>query len=124
MCETSKTPAPVRTATCSWRMPSYCTGISQPANGTSLAPAASWRSYSGVRRSVSVAGGKAFSLGDIDCARGPAQEQPVLALLQRLHEGARRSLPAERRPDRRSNDGGAGPAAPPQGRQEREGARG
>ena len=31
-------------ATCSARMPSYWTGISQPANGTSLAPAATWRS--------------------------------------------------------------------------------
>ena len=29
-----------RTATCSWRMPAYWTGISQPANGTSRAPAA------------------------------------------------------------------------------------
>src|SRR5215211_3776844 len=55
MCETSNRPAPVRTATCSWRMPSYCTGISQPANGTSFAPAAAWRSYSGVRRRVSAA---------------------------------------------------------------------
>ena len=33
-------------------MPAYWTGISQPANGTSLAPAATWRSYSGVRLSV------------------------------------------------------------------------
>ena len=32
-------------------MPAYWTGISQPANGTSFAPAAAWRSYSGVRRS-------------------------------------------------------------------------
>ena len=32
-------PAPVRTATCSARIPSYCTGISQPAKGTSRAPA-------------------------------------------------------------------------------------
>ena len=56
MCETSKTPAEVRTATCSWRIPSYWTGISQPANGTSRAPARSWRSNSGVRRSVSVGG--------------------------------------------------------------------
>src|SRR4051794_23777422 len=30
-------------------MPSYCTGISQPANGTSFAPAALWRSWRGVR---------------------------------------------------------------------------
>ena len=57
ICETSNMPALFRTATCSWRMPSYCTGISQPANGTSLAPARSWRSNSGVRRRVSAAGG-------------------------------------------------------------------
>ena len=36
MCETSKTPAASRTATCSARMPSYWTGISQPANGDEL----------------------------------------------------------------------------------------
>ena len=35
-------------------MPSYWTGISQPANGTSRAPAATWRSCRGVRFSVSV----------------------------------------------------------------------
>src|SRR3954454_20702362 len=58
MCETSNTPAPVRTATCSWRMPSYCTGISHPANGTRRAPAARWRSWSGVRRRVSAATAK------------------------------------------------------------------
>ena len=40
ICETSKTPASVRTALCSGITPSYCTGISQPANGTSRAPAA------------------------------------------------------------------------------------
>ena len=34
----------VRTARCSSLMPAYWTGISQPANGTSLAPAATWRS--------------------------------------------------------------------------------
>ena len=34
-------------------MPSYSTGISQPANGTSLAPASTWASYSGVLFSVS-----------------------------------------------------------------------
>src|SRR4051794_4578474 len=53
MWETSKTPTPVRTASCSSRMPAYWTGISQPANGTSLAPAAWCRSNRGVRRSVS-----------------------------------------------------------------------
>ena len=50
MCETSNTPAAVRTARCSSRMPAYCTGISQPANGTSFAPAAAWRSWRGERR--------------------------------------------------------------------------
>ena len=40
MCETSNTPASVRTARCSWITPSYCTGISHPANGTILAPRA------------------------------------------------------------------------------------
>ena len=40
MCETSKTPQAERTARCSTLTPSYCTGICQPANGTSLAPAA------------------------------------------------------------------------------------
>ena len=39
MCETSKTPASVRTALCSASTPSYCTGISQPANGTMRPPA-------------------------------------------------------------------------------------
>src|SRR6478672_11931335 len=55
MCETSKTPASVRTALCSWITPSYWTGISQPANGTIRAPRATWRSCSGVRRSVCTA---------------------------------------------------------------------
>ena len=43
MCETSNTPASVRTARCSGITPSYCTGISQPANGTMRAPSATWR---------------------------------------------------------------------------------
>src|SRR3954470_4206664 len=51
---TSKIPTRSRTALCSSRMPAYCTGISQPANGTSRAPAATWRSWRGVRFSVSV----------------------------------------------------------------------
>src|SRR5918911_3297703 len=54
MCETSKIPARSRTAVCSARMPAgYWTGISQPAKGTSRAPAATWRSCNGVRLSVS-----------------------------------------------------------------------
>src|SRR4051812_7167305 len=49
---TSKTPACVRTASCSARMPpAYWTGISQPANGTSRAPAAACRACRAVRRS-------------------------------------------------------------------------
>ena len=51
---TSNTPTPVRTASCSSRIPPYWTGISQPAKGTSFAPAATCRSCSGVRASVSV----------------------------------------------------------------------
>src|SRR6266446_3587826 len=54
MCETSKTPVSVRTAMCSGITPSYCTGISHPANGTIRAPSATWRSKSGVRRSVCI----------------------------------------------------------------------
>ena len=72
MCETSNTPAPVRTATCSWRMPSYWTGISQPANGTSLAPARSWRSNSGVRRRVSAAGGNRPQVTPCEASGRPA----------------------------------------------------
>ncbi len=56
MCETSKIPQALRTARCSWRTPSYCTGISQPAKSTSFAPAWTWRSNSGVRRRSEAAG--------------------------------------------------------------------
>ncbi len=55
MWETSKTPHPDRTARCSVRTPSYWTGISKPANGTSFAPAARWASYRGVRFRAAVA---------------------------------------------------------------------
>ena len=51
---TSKIPTRSRTAACSSRIPAYWTGISQPANGTSRAPAATWRPCSGVRLKVSV----------------------------------------------------------------------
>src|SRR5438874_3397790 len=54
MCETSKTPQSVRTVRCSAITPAYCTGISQPANGTIRAPSATWRSKRGVRRSVCI----------------------------------------------------------------------
>src|SRR5579884_3848978 len=54
MCETSKTPASPRTALCSAITPSYCTGISHPANATIRAPSATCRSCSGVRRSVCI----------------------------------------------------------------------
>src|SRR6476659_6742099 len=53
MCETSNTPASVRTARCSGITPSYWTGISQPAKGTIRAPSSTCRSWSGVCRSVS-----------------------------------------------------------------------
>src|SRR5438067_2342946 len=49
MCETSNRPACCRTARTSSMTPAYCTGISHPANGTSRAPSALCRSYSGVR---------------------------------------------------------------------------
>ena len=41
---TSKIPALAAHRRCSSLMPAYCTGISHPANGTSRAPAATWRS--------------------------------------------------------------------------------
>src|SRR3954452_4409627 len=53
MCETSKTPAAVRTARTSSMTPVYCTGISQPAKGTRRPPDSAWRAYSGVRCSSS-----------------------------------------------------------------------
>src|SRR5215472_5194940 len=46
---TSKTPAAVRTASCSSLTLRYCWGISQPANSTMRAPAATWWEWSGVR---------------------------------------------------------------------------
>src|SRR5689334_9610614 len=47
---TSNNPAFWRTALCSMVIPvGYCTGISNPANGTILAPRATWVSWSGVR---------------------------------------------------------------------------
>src|SRR5438045_1809977 len=52
MCETSKTPQASRTRRCSARIPSYSTGISQPENGTSFAPASTCASYRGVLFSV------------------------------------------------------------------------
>ena len=39
MCETSNTPARVRTASCSAMMPAYWSGISQPAKEAKRAPA-------------------------------------------------------------------------------------
>ena len=41
---TSNRPQLVRTALCSAMTPEYCTGSSHPAKGTSLPPAAVWRS--------------------------------------------------------------------------------
>jgi hypothetical protein len=55
MWDTSKIPTSVLTAMCSSRMPAYWIGISQPANGTSFAPAATCASCKGVRlRAVAV----------------------------------------------------------------------
>ena len=45
---TSNIPARSRTARCSTPMPEYSTGMSQPPNGTILAPKARWRAWSGV----------------------------------------------------------------------------
>src|SRR6185437_10955027 len=67
--ETSKTPAWVRTAWCSGMTPWYCTGISHPAKGTIRAPAATWRSRSGVCRRPSDACIRARSLSV--CAAAP-----------------------------------------------------
>ena len=63
MCEMSNSPAAVRTARCSSMMPVYCTGMSQPPNGTMRAPRATCQSYSGVRR---------FSLMAVVCKEGGA----------------------------------------------------
>src|ERR1039457_5047712 len=49
MCEMSKSPTRSRTAVCSARMPEYCTGISQPPNGTIFPPASRCEAYNGVR---------------------------------------------------------------------------
>src|ERR1700679_3229335 len=53
MCERSKKPARLRTASCSAKMPAYCTGISKPPNGTMRAPSVRCTSNSAVRRSGS-----------------------------------------------------------------------
>src|SRR3954453_7308538 len=47
---TSNSPTAVRTALCSWRLPPYCTGMSQPPNSISLALSLQWASHKGVRR--------------------------------------------------------------------------
>src|SRR5262245_48386941 len=49
MCDTSKSPATLRTARCSSRIDVYCCGISQPPKSTMRPPRATCRSYSGVR---------------------------------------------------------------------------
>src|SRR5690606_38547823 len=48
MWDTSKSPAALRTASCSWRMPEYCTGMTNPAKGTILALSATCVSCRGV----------------------------------------------------------------------------
>ena len=56
---TSNSPHFWRTALCSAVMPvGYWTGISKPANGTILAPSATWMSWKGVRFSMFVAEGR------------------------------------------------------------------
>ncbi len=62
-------------------MPSYCTGISQPAKGTSLPPASRWRAWSGVRDRVSAAGGKAT----LTLPTGPHSNRPARASGGRLY---------------------------------------
>src|SRR3990172_7781923 len=47
ICETSNRPALLLTARCSSRIPAYWTGISQPPNGTILAPSCRWTSNRG-----------------------------------------------------------------------------
>src|SRR5918996_2948916 len=86
MCETSNIPALVRTATCSCRIPSYWTGISQPAKGTSRAPAASCRSNRGVRRRVSAVDGKrprGYPLGRSALTAGLSCFAPVVSVRSR-----------------------------------------
>src|SRR4051794_12912780 len=114
MWETSKTPARSRTAVCSSRIPAYCTGISQPANGTSRAPAATWRSWSGVRWSASapaairwpdassvwwLGGGAQLALGDHGAERLHDRGVELRSgagtqLVQRLLRGAPRGVRA------------------------------
>src|SRR5216683_2672678 len=50
MCDTSNSPATLRTAKCSSRMDVYCCGMSHPPKSTMRPPSATCRSYSGVRR--------------------------------------------------------------------------
>src|SRR5439155_10976602 len=52
MWEMSKSPTPVRTSWCSRTSPVYRSGISKPAKSTSLAPAAAWKRWNGVRLRV------------------------------------------------------------------------
>ncbi len=54
MCETSKSPAAVRTASCSAITEVYCTGMSQPAKSTIRAPSLRWASLSGVCRGIGI----------------------------------------------------------------------
>ena len=56
MCDRSNRPARSRTLRCSSMMPLYWTGISQPPNSMSRAPAARCVSQSAVRRSGAAAG--------------------------------------------------------------------
>ena len=117
MWETSNRPAAVRTARCSSITPRYCTGISQPAKGTSFAPAARWASYSGVRLSgPSGAIGSNPSLARFRSTESPPQ--PPGGRLRRYHSGL--GVKAARRGARRAAWARSGgrrvrPAAPPSG---------
>src|SRR3954470_1475981 len=82
MCETSKTPAAVRTARTSSMTPVYCTGISQPAKGTRRPPDSAWRPYSGVRCSSS---GTARTLPELRDEAHLVRERVRAARLLRGH---------------------------------------
>ena len=64
MCEMSNTPAAVRTARCSARMPlGYCTGMDQPPKPTILPPSRTCAAWSGVCLSAGEAGCSAVAGG-------------------------------------------------------------
>ncbi|GMA32534.1 hypothetical protein GCM10025875_25260 [Litorihabitans aurantiacus] len=79
MCEMSNRPAVVRTATCSATSEVYFTGIDQPANGTIVAPAATWAAWSGVCRSgTGGCAGAATGMGAAAGAGGTGTDGSVM----------------------------------------------